>query len=89
MKDDEGCTPLIKVAIAKHFWYKMDSKLSLFGFCCCDETLAKTISVSHEGKPRQGFNQDLRQEMKQRSWGNDAFFVAFSKACSDILYYSG
>ena len=86
MKDDEGCTALIKVAIGKHFWYKMDRNYPRLVFVAVMKHWPKPsqerkglfglqfyITVSDEGKPGQEFNQDLRQEMKQRSWGNDAF----------------
>ena len=86
MKDDEGCTALIKVAIGKHFWYKMDRNYPHLVFVAVMKHWPKPsqerkglfglqfyITVSDEGKPGQEFNQDLRQEMKQRSWGNDAF----------------
>lgn len=41
IQDDEGCTPLIKVAIGHLFWYVL---VSLFGFCCCEKTQTKTYS---------------------------------------------
>ena len=50
----------------KHWPKPSQDRKGLFG-------LQFHITVSHEGKPGQEFNQDLRQEMKQRSWGNDAF----------------
>ena len=50
----------------KHWPKPSQERKGLFG-------LQFHITVSHEGKPGQEFNQDLRQEMKQRSWGNDAF----------------
>ena len=57
---------MVFVAVMKHWPKPSQERKGLFG-------LQFHITVSDEGKPGQEFNQDLRQEMKQRSWGNDAF----------------
>ena len=87
IRDDEGCTPLIKVAIGHLLWDEMDQRLSLFGFCGCNKTLTKnksgkemviwfvfTCHSSFSRGTRAGAQiRNQRDEINERSWENSAF----------------
>ena len=98
IRDDEGCTPLIKVAIGHLFWHEMDRG------CPCLVSLAVikhqkqlrkgsgylayiyTSQIILKGNQGRSSNQELEGRTELEFTGECSFSMASTKPCSGVYF---